>query len=203
MDKPFWEKTYQNDDVATFGKSPTRDIESMCEGFNKSWSILDVGCGEGRNSIFLAERGFTVDAFDISEAGITKLLKIAAKRNVKLNAWVQDLTGFRFSKAYDVVLSHGVLHLVEREQWLKFITHMKMNTNVGGLNIIGVFTDRLPATPDNAPFTKGLFHEGELKSLYGDWNVVNSRSYEFEDEHPGGIRHRHAADNVIARKISE
>lgn len=53
IDKPFWEKTYCDDTVSTFGAQPNKAIEDMWKSFDKNWSILDVGCGEGKNPIFL------------------------------------------------------------------------------------------------------------------------------------------------------
>ena len=143
-----------------------------------------------------------MDAFDVSEAGIAKLKRLADKAGITVNAWVQDLTKFHFKRTYDVILSNGVLHLVTREQWQEFIIKMKAATNPGGINMIGIFTDQLPAAPDMAAVTKGLFHEGDLDNLYADWETLNSDNYRFEDEHPGGIRHRHAAAHIAAKKPS-
>jgi tellurite methyltransferase len=162
---------------------------------------LDIGCGEGRNSIYLAELGMDVDSFDISKAGIAKANAIAKAKNTKINAWVQDLTTFIFNKTFNLIISHGVLHFVEKKEWLRIIKDIKMNTNDGGMNAIGIFTNKLPATPDNAPFTKGLFDEGELKELYPDWDIIEFYSKVFEDEHPGGIHHKHSANGIIARKV--
>ena len=49
----------------------------------------------------------------------------------------------------------------------------------------------------------GLFREGELLEYYKDWEVLESRSVEFQDEHPGGIRHKHALNAVTAKKPVE
>jgi tellurite methyltransferase len=201
MDKPFWEKTYSNDSITTFGTKPNRTIEAMWESFDKNWSILDVGCGEGKNPLFLAEKGFkNVDAFDLSQAGIEKLLRIASMKKVKVNAWVQDLTEYFFSKRYDLIMSHGMLHFVEKEKWKKFIIDAKNNTNIGGLNIIHIFTNKVPASYDIAPFVKGLAEEGELEAMYQDWKIISSTSHVFEDEHPGVAKHLHASTTVLAKK---
>jgi Cyclopropane fatty acid synthase and related methyltransferases len=134
MDKPFWEQTYKNDTVTTFGVKPNRAVESMWETFNTSWSILEAGCGEGKNPIFLAEKGFkNIDAFDISQAGIEKLKRIAQSKNLQVNAWVEDLTTYIFSKTYDLIISYGTFHFVEKDKWHKFISDAKKNTNSGGL----------------------------------------------------------------------
>ncbi|HEX3044414.1 MAG TPA: class I SAM-dependent methyltransferase [Bacillota bacterium] len=122
VDQPFWEKTYQDDNVTTFGIKPNRAVEAMWEIFDKDWSILEVGCGEGKNAIFLAEKGFKyIDAFDVSQAGIDKLLRIASQKELIINAWVCDLLQYTFPKPYDLIISFGTLHFVEKEQWKKFI----------------------------------------------------------------------------------
>jgi|GEM_PF-2624508 len=78
MDKPFWEESYLNNDISTFGIEPNVTIKEFLNYYQKDWEILDVGCGEGKNDIFLAKQGFqNIDAFDISEAGIDKLKRIA------------------------------------------------------------------------------------------------------------------------------
>ena len=109
-DKPFWEKGYSNDNVSTFAKRPSKDISDFFINIKQGKTVLDVGCGEGRNSIYLAEIGHFVDAFDISEAGVNKAKRIAEKKNLTLNLWSQDLANFQFEKKYDFISSQGVLH---------------------------------------------------------------------------------------------
>lgn len=202
MEKPFWEKTYSDDTVTTFGSKPNRTIEDMWESFDKKWSILDVGCGEGKNPIFLAENGFiNVDAFDLSHAGIEKLLRIASIKKVRVNAWVQDLTEYSFEKKYDLIISHGTLHFVEKEKWKRFVIEAKNNTNIGGMNIIKIFTNKVSASYDIAAFVKGLAEEGELELMYQDWQIISSTSHVFEDEHPGIEKHLHASNTVVAKRI--
>lgn len=199
--KPFWEQTYSNKNVTTFQKGPTSDVAEFLGIFNASSVVLDVGCGEGRNSIFLAEQGHIVDAFDISEAGIEKAKYIAKAKNIVVNFFAQDLGKFQFIKSYDIILSHGVLHLPEKAVRDKFIIQVQDHTRIGGYNVIGVFTNKLPATPDNAPFTKSLFSVGELPLKYKDWEIVHHLEGTFKDTHPGDIHHEHAYERIIAKRI--
>lgn len=202
MGTPFWERTYEDDTVSTFGVRPNRAVEAMWESFDMNATILDVGCGEGKNPIFLAEKGFAnVDAFDISQAGITKLNETAKSKNLQINAWVEDLTTFTFQKSYDVIISYGTFHFVEKEKWVKFITDAKRSTSLGGLNIFQIFTNKVPASYDIAPFVKGLANEGELASFYIDWDIIKSDGHVFEDEHPGVEKHWHAANTIVARNV--
>ena len=200
-DKPFWEIGYHDKTVSTFAKGPTNDIAEFYRNLKPHSLILDVGCGEGRNSIFLTEQGHEVDAFDLSKAGIEKAKAIAAVKGLDINFFVCDLGNFIFDKNYDVILSHGVLHLPEKVLRDKFITEAQQHTKPSGYNIIGVFTNRLPATPDNAPFTKSLFDIGELPAKYAKWTLLSHDESTFKDSHPGGISHEHAYERIIAQKI--
>ena len=200
--EPFWERAYRDDRADTFGR-PSSEIVSLAERLTRGALVLDMGCGEGRNARFLAARGFQVDAFDVSEAGINKLTRMAAIEELSVNAWVADLNTFRFSRAYDVIIAHGVLHLLEREVWSRLITEMKESTRIGGVNAVSVFTDEISPPSDMAPFAVGIFKVGELTGKYADWHQEQATSYILEDEHPGGLRHRHSIDKVVAWKIAE
>lgn len=200
MNKPFWEGTYRKHDVSTFGIKPNKTIEENWPMFAKNGFVLEVGCGEGKSSIFLAQKGFSVDAFDISKSGIAKLKRLAEESNTRVNAWVQDLRDYHFKREYDVVTSHGTLHLVTKEEWYQFINKAKKNTKSGGFHIMQIFTNKLPASPDIEPFVRGMADEDELFELYSDWKVLEAKSYVFEDQHPGVPKHFHAANKIVARK---
>lgn len=199
---PFWEDSYKDDSVSTFGMQPNATLQEYQHSFHRTWSFLDVGCGDGKNSLYLAELGYdNIDAFDLSENAIAKLNRIAATKCVNVNAWVQDLTQFTFSGNYDLVMSFGTLHFVKKKSWKSFIYDAKANTNQYGLHIIQLFTNALPASPDIAAYAVGLADDGEIKDLYSDWSILQFKSYVFEDEHPGVPKHYHASNKIVARKI--
>ena len=126
--------------------------------------------------------------------------RLHGKQGVQVHFFRCDLKDFRFEKEYDVILSHGVLHLPYKDVRDAFITKMQRHTAVGGYNVIGVFTDRLPATPDNAPFTHSLFEVGELPKKYRDWEMVYHLEGTFMDTHAGAIHHEHAFERIIAKR---
>ena len=199
---PFWEETYQNMDTITFSEKPNATIKEFEHLFDKDWNILEVGCGEGQNVLYLAKQGYTeVDAFDISENGIKKLRKKCEIQGVGLNAYVDDLTKCRLRKNYDLVMSFGTLHFVDKEGWKRFLTQAKEKTNIGGIHIMQIFTDVVPASPDIAPFAVGLAKDEELKDIYQDWEILQFKSYVFEDEHPNVPKHLHASNKIVARKL--
>ena len=86
MDEPFWEISYNDDGVTSFGIEQNPAIKEKWPLFKRNRTVLDVGCGEGKNAIFLAQKGFVVDAFDISESGIKKLKRLVSENHVKVAA---------------------------------------------------------------------------------------------------------------------
>lgn len=198
---PFWEKTYQNDAVSAFGNEPNPEVKEFLEYFHKDWKVLEAGCGEAKNAIFLARNGFhDVDAFDISENASIKANKIAEKNKVKLNIFVQDLCSYPWKENYDLIISYGTLHFVKKEGWHKFLEEAKMHTNPGGIHIMQIFTNKVPASDDIAEFAVGLADEAELKELYKDWKLLSFKAFVLEDEHPGAPRHYHAINKIVAQK---
>jgi len=192
---PFWESAYRDDAASTFGP-PSPEVVALAERLPRGSRVLDVGCGEGRNAICLARAGHAVDAIDVSAAGIAKLARVAAGLDVR--ARVADLATYAFAGPWDLIVCHGVLHLLVRDTWARAIERMQGATAPGGANVVAVFTDRLPVPPDLAPFMGDLFRENELCAAYAGWDVESAESYVLADEHPGGIRHRHAIDKVVA-----
>jgi len=71
---------------------------------------LDIATGKGRNALFLAEQGFTVDAIDISAVGLQQAQRQADQKGRTLNLIQADLASFEFpDSAYDLILNINFL----------------------------------------------------------------------------------------------
>ena len=197
--EPFWEAAYRDQDAETFGE-PSEELVHIVAGLPRNARALDLGSGDGRNALYLAKEGLAVDAFDHSIAGIRKLKSRAARTGLSVRSWVQAIETYEFSRTYDLVLAHGVLHLLEPDVWRRVLEGMQRCTVPGGWNVAVVFTDRIPAPPDLAPHVRGEFREGDLLECYDGWTVERWEAYTLEDEHPGGIHHCHAVNRIVARK---
>ena len=197
---PFWEKAYQDDTTNAFSASPNATLKEFEHLLHKNSNILEIGCGEGQNVLYLAKQGYcNIDAFDLSEHGIAKVKQRCQNADVTLNAFVADLTTYQFEKKYDMIMSFGTLHFVRKDDWKNFIIRAKENTTAGGIHIMQIFTDTVPASADIAPFAIGLAKDGEIRDLYADWEILQFKSYVFEDEHPNVPKHLHASNKIVAR----
>lgn len=198
---PFWEKAYQEYDAVAFSNKPNITVTEFESFMGSQSKVLDVGCGEGQNAIYLARQGHYVDAFDLSEHGIAKLKHRCELFKTQVNAFVADLTTYQFEQSYDMILCFGTLHFVTKNEWKRFVNDAKEHTNLGGIHIIQIFTDVVPASEDIAPFAVGLAKDEEIKELYADWEILQFKSYVFEDEHPNVSKHLHASNKIVARKV--
>jgi len=71
---------------------------------------LDIAAGTGGNALFLAERGFQVDAMDISEVGLEKGRTEAQKRGLTINFIQTDLDSVELPRvAYDLIINFNFL----------------------------------------------------------------------------------------------
>ena len=197
---PFWENNYREKDIVAFSSEPNATVTEFEHLVSTPAAILEAGCGEGQNALYLAQKGHCVDAFDLSEYAIEKLKHRSDLLHAPVNASAADLTAYSFEKRYDVIPCFGTLHFVEREDWKRFLLRAKENTRTGGIHIMQIFTDTVPASADIAPFAVGLAKEGELRELYDDWEVLQFRSYVFEDEHLNVPKHLHASNKIVARR---
>lgn len=67
--------------------------------------LLDAGCGAGRHSILLAEKGFNVTGFDLSTTLLNKAKEEAAKKNTKIHLLRADFRTITFKQKFDAVLN--------------------------------------------------------------------------------------------------
>lgn len=65
--------------------------------------LLDIGCGEGRDSVFFAKNGYHVTAFDLSEAGLEKARRLAELANVSIDFYKANINDFRLDSPYDII----------------------------------------------------------------------------------------------------
>ncbi len=167
----------------------------------KPLKVLDIGCGEGKDAVFLARNGYIVTAFDLSEAGIEKGKKLAEKCNTCVDFFKADITDFRITECYDIIFSSGVFHFIPPEIRPEIADNLKEHTTENGLHTINVFVDKpfVKVPPDKAVH-RFHWHSGELFMLYHDWKLHKTEEIIFNCN-SGGIPHQHCMDIMIAERI--
>ncbi|PCI18911.1 hypothetical protein COB64_04565 [Candidatus Wolfebacteria bacterium] len=154
-----------------FGKEADLIVKNILKHI-ESGNAIDLGAGQGRNSLFLASHGFSVEAVDSSSVAIQKIKEQSKKENIKIDAHVSDISELELSKEYDAIISTLVLHHLASDKAISLIENIKEHTKVGGVNVITLFTKEGDFyTIDKE---KGTFYadRGQLKDMYSDWEII-------------------------------
>jgi 2-polyprenyl-3-methyl-5-hydroxy-6-metoxy-1,4-benzoquinol methylase len=103
MDQTAWDERYAGPELV-WGSGPNCFVAEELAALPPGRAI-DLGTGEGRNAIWLAERGFTVTAVDFSRVGLARAAGLAAERGVSVD-WVHaDLLDYQPTPGhFDLVL---------------------------------------------------------------------------------------------------
>lgn len=162
---------------------------------------LDLGCGNGRNSLYLAANGFEVTAWDKNPASIDNLESIRAQEGIdNLQSAIKDLTTLSFDGEYDFILSTVVMMFLEAKTIPGLIANMQRCTKPGGYNLIVAAMDT-----EDYPCTVGFpfaFKPEELRSYYAGWTFLkyNEEVGELHRTDANGHRIKLRFATMLARK---
>ena len=150
--------------------------------------VLDLGIGQGRNSIPLVELGYNVTGVDYS----TKCLEICKNNCPKLNLIQSDIRAFPIEKnKYDLISSRCVLHFFHKDDTYKIIKNIKENLKSNGLVYISVFSLEDPKlirhtnSPNFEILENNIFHhtvndtyvsffaKNEILDLFSDFKTIS------------------------------
>ena len=91
---------------------PFAPFVAFVAGLEEPSSVLDLGCGQGRDALLFARAGHRVLGLDISSVGTEQLAAVASAEGLELQARVGDLEEFQASELFDVVILDRVLHML-------------------------------------------------------------------------------------------
>jgi len=89
----WWDEFYTAHPHGAYGKAPSPFLVDMLPRLKKG-PTLDVGCGEGRQSVYLAQKDFEVTGIDFSPVAISRAQALAKDSGVTLTLKTQDLDFF-------------------------------------------------------------------------------------------------------------
>lgn len=192
-----WDKAYgEREDF--FGKLPSELAVSTVGVMKQAGAkkVLELGCGQGRDTWFFAHNGFEVTALDYSEAGVCQMRKRSEELGAKVTVEVHDARQpLPFPDgSFDVVYSHMFFTMELTEEEISQILKECLRVlRPGGLNIYSVRNDHDPHFGKFIPrgqdmwenplgFVVHFFSEEKVRRLAAGYEVVSVR--EFDDPSP-------------------
>lgn len=147
----------------------TKPSQHLVESFSDVTPgyALDIGCGKGKNAIWLAGKGWKVDAFDPKKDWLDIAKERSAGAGVSVESFtLSDIQSFKPDKQYDLIVCAMVLHFLSLEQIESAVEKMKSWTKADGQIYISVMTDENPK--GHRPT---LFIKGQLKGYFKEWEA--------------------------------
>lgn len=156
---------------------------------------LDLGCGNGRNVLYLQQQGFEVQGWDKNADSLRHLQQIIAAEKLSNISLAQcDLNEVTLDGSWDFILSTVVMMFLQPKSIPLLIGQMQHATAPGGYNLVVAAMDT-PDMPCPMPFPF-TFSRSELLWYYDDWKIVKY------NENPGALHKTDAQGNRIKLRFA-
>ena len=198
-----------------WGAKPSNLVKNFAK-LAKTDHALDLGMGEGRDAIYLAQQKFKVTGVDQSGIGIEKCRKRAEKLGLELKTVVRDVRHFKIAKnKYALIVSNSLFQFITKSEAHQVARDITAGLRKGGIIIASVFTYDDPRykefkkkcnelEPGAFLLVSGdicsLYDYRELMTLFDSLRLLYYTEYDYYDNHPGKGAHWHGVAELVAQK---
>ena len=142
-----WDEYYLNYPLEELGwelgKPRPILVEYLQEGFlPKSGRALDICCGVGTNTVYLAQKGFEVVGIDVSKTTLKIAKQKTRRAKVDIDFIEESFIDLSFREGANFVYDMGCFHHVEFEERTKFITALNRVLKSDGVYLLTCFSYR-------------------------------------------------------------
>ncbi len=164
-------------------------------------TVLDAGCGEGKNAHAVAGRGAKVVAVDCSELALANGRHAFPHDPIDWQCCDVGEADYGIEK-FDLVIAYGFFHCLDSEQNIaKVIQRLQNATRLGGLHIVCAFNSRAQDLTAHPGFNPCLISHSQYVKFYDGWEILRSSDTDLHEVHPHNlIPHSHSMTRFIARK---
>lgn len=193
-----------------FGTIPTECVVMLSKILPLGARIADLGCGDGRDSLFLLEHGFKIQAIDLCNSAIAALIKVAIARgfDTQLETLVGSVTDWNPNpSSFDAVIGITILDHLEFKDHNLVIQSITTALRPGGLLVLEMHSDRDPGfcgeSNSSSEFVKAIRSVSTsnylLTKFLAGWRILAYSDREEKDlDH--GDPHDHGFVTIIAKK---
>jgi SAM-dependent methyltransferase len=195
-----WDKHFSRPDYL-YGTTANAWLRNHRPLFAAGQTALAVADGEGRNSVWLAQQGLTVDAFDVSPVGVAKARELARTADASVRFHVSDCDAWPWTPAtYDHVIAIFV-QFADPPMRQRLFASMVRTLKPGGHLILQGFTPKqIEYNPNGPGLIDHLYTEALLRSSFADLDIIDLQAYDAvidEGREPPGPS---ALIGMVARK---
>ena len=203
-----WNQRYGIDGYL-FGTEPNGWLARHGAVWSRGQHVLCVADGEGRNSVWLAQQGLRVQAFDIAEAGLAKARRLARERGVEVDFVHADVDGYAWPDTpvagEDDLRFDGVaaifVQFAHPDLRARMFDRMVRALRPGGRLVLQGYTPKqLEYRTGGPPQVENLYTEALLREAFGAMDIEVLEAYEADVAEGSGHHGRSALIGMVARK---
>ena len=195
----FWDQNYSAVDGYKYGEAPNAFLREEAARLDSPSRILVPGDGEGRNGVWLAEQGHSVQSIDSSAVGLARARDLAQRRGVAIDTVQADLASWQPEPASADAVVMIYLHLPPA---LRPAVHAKLVQALkpGGLLLLEAFHPKQLGYSSGGPKDEAMLYT--LDMLRAD--LADGMEEVMAEEGPAGPGHQGPAwvTRWIGRKIA-
>ncbi len=199
-----YDQLYKTKNV--WGDKPNDLLFKIYNKVDVGSKFLDLGCGQGRDSLFMLRAGFQVTAVDNSLKGIENIKKEIAVDDLfenKLKLFCENIASFTIEEnSYAIINIFNSLQFLLKTEAIELIYKSKKSLQKHGYIIISGFmiNDSFYLKAGNEK--RCFFKKQELKEIFSDFKIVFYEEKDILDKgHPGSPEpHIHSVAKLIAQK---
>lgn len=149
---------------------PHSEVVDACQHIQPC-DVLDMGCSNGRNALYLSQLGFNVTAVDSNANAIRALQSIVAQEDIgNLEPRVYDINRAELDAEYGFIACTVTLMFLDPDRVEAVLADMQAHTLPSGYNLIVCAMDTAAhPCPVSFPFT---LHEGQLRTIFEGWDIL-------------------------------
>ncbi len=184
-----------------FGTEPAQFLVEQQQYLERGKTALAIADGEGRNSVFMAEKGMKVTAQDASEVAVDKARGLAAARGANVTYRLGDLREFDWDEtSYDLVA--GIyIQFAEPDFRDEIFAGMKRALKPGGILLLhGYRPEQLEYGTGGPPCAENMYTVDMLREAFSDMEILRIKAYDREVDEGRGHSGMSALIDLVARK---
>jgi SAM-dependent methyltransferase len=173
--------------------------------------VLDIGCGYGRDTLYLARNGMEAMGIDTSEEGIRLAIELADKWEADAHFIHADVLSYPFEpESYDMVIMAHAHHLLLAEDRIKLLQNIQNVLKKGGRVIDMVHSRSDQKYGEGEELEEGtwqlqgksmhFFSREEMLEAYREFKIDYLEEWRIEEEHGSSGIHSHQNWMLVARK---
>jgi cyclopropane fatty-acyl-phospholipid synthase-like methyltransferase len=205
--KSFWNSRYQDvKEDYLFGTAPSHFLANRADLFKPGDSAILLADGEGRNSVWLAEKDLAVTALEISPVALEKARRLASSRNADVNFIQSDMLFHDWHETdfigkFDWVIGVFIQFVGHEGMAQQFQVMQDLACPGGRILLHGYTPQQLEYKTGGPSDVNNLYTRELLIEAFSGWKIEELIEYDTDICEGVGHSGRSALIGIIAQKI--